>query len=65
MGTVNGSLVYLNVQEQQMIKLVSRVSDGLNCCSSVSFDPSNQAVFLAAVGDHSSEVKLFATSTLD
>ena len=48
-----------------MIKIVSRCAASLDRIPQVVFDPSNQAVFMALSGEHSSEVKLYATSSMD
>ena len=65
LGTSNGNIHYVNLQEQQQIRLVSRVSTGLDRVSSVSFDPSNPHLILTSCGASSSDVKVFTTSTLD
>jgi hypothetical protein len=64
-GTVNGSLQYLNIGENQQIRLVSRVANGLEKVNQVKFDLANQAVFLASSGEMSGDVKLYTTATLD
>jgi len=64
-GTVFGSLYYLNINDKQQIKLVSRIANGIDKVNQVKFDPANQAVFLASHGEISGDVKLYTTSTLD
>jgi WD40 repeat protein len=64
-GTTQGNLLYVNFGERQTVKVVSRASESLDSISELVFDPSNPAVFLTSAGDHSNEVKVFATSTMD
>lgn len=65
LGTSMGNIFYLNLEAQQLIRLVSRAAPGLDEIGIVKFDPANQAVFLSSSGRESGEVKLFTTSTLD
>jgi len=65
LGTSMGNIFYLNLEAQQLIRLVSRAAPGLDNIGIVKFDPTNQAVFLSSSGKESGEVKLFTTGTLD
>lgn len=64
-GTFDGNLYYMNMQEKQLIRIVSRVSQALDDVSIVKFDPCNQAVFMTSSGTESGDVKLFTTATMD
>jgi 3-isopropylmalate dehydratase small subunit len=65
LGTSLGNIFYLNLEVNQLIRLVSRASNGLDSVNLVRFDSTNQAVFLSSTGEQSGEIKLFTTGTLD
>jgi hypothetical protein len=61
LGTSLGNIFYINIQEQVLIKLVSRVSPLMDNIKVVRYDPTNQAIFLSTCGKKSGEVKIYTS----
>lgn len=64
-GTADGNIQYFNFADKVMIKLVSKVSPGIEPIPSLKFDQSNPSVFLTTTQKETGDLKLYAAQTLD
>ena len=64
-GTNQGNIFYVNLNEKAIIKLVSRVAATPDAITNICHDPTNNQVFLTGCGSESSDIKLYASQTVD
>lgn len=64
-GTRTGDIYYINMADQEPIRIVTRLAPYFEKISYARFDPSNAHIFLSTVGERSGEVKLMTAKTFD
>jgi len=64
-GTAAGNIFYFSFEDNEKVKLVSRVTPSPEHISQVSFDTYNPAVFLSTCGKQSGDVKLYSSKFCD
>ena len=64
-GTRTGDIYYINMADQEPIRIVNRLAPHFEKIMYARFDPTNPHIFLSTVGERSGDIKLMTAKTFD